>query len=76
MISPPLLGLIQVSEDTWCQVYSQFYVLYKAGTTLEISAVQGEPPQGKQVPEVSVCRQSRGIWRLFRLGRDCSKGSI
>lgn len=54
MISPPLLGLIQVSEDTWCQVYSQFYVLYKAGTTLEISAVQGEPPQGKQVPEVSV----------------------
>ena len=39
MISPPLLGLIQVSEDTWCQVYSQFYVLYKAGTTLEISAV-------------------------------------
>ena len=54
MISPPLLGLIQVSEDTWCQVYSRFYVLYKAGTTLEISAVQGEPPQGKQVPEVSV----------------------
>ena len=54
MISPPLLGLIQVSEDTWCQVYSQFYVLYKAGTTLEISAVQGEPPQGKQVSEVSV----------------------
>ena len=53
MISPPLLGLIQVSEDTWCQVYSRFYVLYKAGTTLEIIAAQGEPPQGKPIPEVS-----------------------
>ena len=54
MISPPQTGLIQVNENTWCQVYSRFYVLYKAGTTLEIVAKQGDPPQGESIPEVSV----------------------
>ena len=29
MIAPPLQGLIQVTENTWCQVFSRFYVLYK-----------------------------------------------
>ena len=54
MIAPPLQGLIQVTENTWCQVFSRFYVLYKAGTTLEIIAMQGEPPQGKPIQEVTV----------------------
>ena len=54
MISPPVLGLIQVNEDTWCHVYSQFYVLYKAGTVLEMIALQGDPPSGRLIPEVTV----------------------
>ena len=54
MISSPLLGLIQVSDNTWCQVYSRFYVLYKAGPALEIIAEQSNPPQGKPIHEVSV----------------------
>lgn len=54
MISPPLLRLIQVNQNTWCQVYARFYVLYKAGSTLEILAVQGGPPQGKSIPEAHV----------------------
>lgn len=54
MISPPLPGLIQVGESAWCQVFSRFYVLYKAEAALEIIAERGAPPQGKPVPEVSV----------------------
>ena len=54
MISPPLQGLIQVDKDTWCQVYSQFYMLYKAGTALEIIAIQGDPPHGEFISEVTV----------------------
>ena len=54
MISPPPLGLIRINEDTWCQVYAPFHVLYKAGTVLEITAAQGVPPSGQTIPEVTV----------------------
>ena len=54
MISLPLRELIQVSDDTWCQVYSQYYVLYKAGATLEITVVQGDPPSGRRIREATV----------------------
>ena len=63
MISSPLLGLIQVSEDTWCQVYAQFYVLYKAGTALEIIAVQDEPPHGKPVQSRKCLQNCRRVMK-------------
>ncbi|MBR1585348.1 MAG: hypothetical protein IJ662_07415 [Clostridia bacterium] len=53
MISPPLRRLIQIDRQTWCQDYSQFYVLYKAGDTLAITVAQGEPPPGKILQEAN-----------------------
>ncbi len=54
MTRPPLPGLIRVNATTWCQVHDQFHVLYQAGKTLEITAVQGEPPPGVPAGEAVI----------------------
>ncbi len=54
MISPSLKRLIQTEDGSWCQIYSQFYVLYKAGKQLHITVVQGNPPPGRSVEEATL----------------------
>ena len=51
MIREELRGLLLLPDDRWCQVYEDIHVIYHAGKTLEITVVQGPPPEGTAIEE-------------------------
>ena len=51
LIREELRGLLLLPDDHWCQVYEDIHVIYHAGKTLEITVVQGPPPEGTAIEE-------------------------
>ena len=51
MIREELRGLLLLPDVRWCQVYEDIHVIYHAGKTLEITVVQGPPPEGTAIEE-------------------------
>ena len=54
MIREELRSLLLLPDDNWCQVYEDIHVIFRAGKCLEVTVVQGPPPEGTAATETQV----------------------
>ncbi|MBR0218271.1 MAG: glycoside hydrolase [Clostridia bacterium] len=54
MIDAKIKELLLLPDGSPCQVYDRFHVIFRAGESLEVTILEGQPPAGKAIAETQM----------------------